>query len=330
MKWSLAGLFGLGFVAAIFAVILVVSMKQQTRAADAGDPTSGSLELKVLVASRSLPAHHVLSVGDITDAAVSSVPTGAYVDAVELVGKVLVTPLSTGQAFRASHFAVRGSNAELAASLPAGKRALQVRLSDDMNAERLLYPGALVDVVANLVIESDNRDESVSLPILQGVLVLAVGSKTVVAPEGNSQAPGSRRGESVITLLVDPDQANYIALAQTEGTLELVLRNPLDESTDQGQEARLGAMLAAFGLEPAGNSARMQLEAEVSDARREITQLRLDLKEALELAEKERLRADAQLAANQAAQQRSPAWTTVVLRGGESSTKTFDRPKAID
>ncbi len=35
---------------------------------------------------------------------------------------------------------------------------------------------------------------------------------------------------SVVTLLVDPDEAERLTLASTEGKIQLALRNPLDKT----------------------------------------------------------------------------------------------------
>ena len=45
---------------------------------------------------------------------------------------------------------------------------------------------------------------------------------------------------SVVTLLVDPEEAERLTLASTEGKIQLALRNPLDKTTpaDAGRPAR--------------------------------------------------------------------------------------------
>ena len=45
---------------------------------------------------------------------------------------------------------------------------------------------------------------------------------------------------TVVTLLVSPDDAERIALAQTEGSITLVLRNPLDVTPTETQRRAHG------------------------------------------------------------------------------------------
>src|SRR5262249_47251570 len=48
---------------------------------------------------------------------------------------------------------------------------------------------------------------------------------------------------TVVTLLVDPEQAERLTLASTEGKIQLALRNPLDSSTPQTRGVRPAGLL---------------------------------------------------------------------------------------
>jgi pilus assembly protein CpaB len=54
----------------------------------------------------------------------------------------------------------------------------------------------------------------------------------------------------VVTLLVDPEQAERLTLASTEGKIQLALRNPLDKTAPQTRGVR-PAVLLAGGTGPA-------------------------------------------------------------------------------
>ena len=62
--------------------------------------------------------------------------------------------------------------------------------------------------------------------ILTNVQVLAAGTKIERDTDKNKPMP-----VSVVTLLVDPDEAERLTLASTEGKIQLALRNPLDKTT---------------------------------------------------------------------------------------------------
>jgi len=53
-----------------------------------------------------------------------------------------------------------------------------------------------------------------------------------------------------VTLLVDPDQAEKLTLASTEGKVQLALRNPLDLTTPSTRGVRPAALLGAPATTP--------------------------------------------------------------------------------
>src|SRR5207237_2612068 len=61
--------------------------------------------------------------------------------------------------------------------------------------------------------------------VLCNVQVLAAGTKIERDTEHNKPMP-----VSVVTLLVDPEEAERLTLASTEGKIQLALRNPLDKT----------------------------------------------------------------------------------------------------
>ena len=61
--------------------------------------------------------------------------------------------------------------------------------------------------------------------MLTNVQVLAAGTKIERDTEHNKPMP-----VSVVTLLVDPEEAERLTLASTEGKIQLALRNPLDKT----------------------------------------------------------------------------------------------------
>src|SRR5438874_971968 len=67
--------------------------------------------------------------------------------------------------------------------------------------------------------------EVTSKVVLTNVQVLAAGTKIERDTEHNKPMP-----VSVVTLLVDPEEAERLTLASTEGKIQLALRNPLDKT----------------------------------------------------------------------------------------------------
>src|SRR4029078_1642371 len=81
-----------------------------------------------------------------------------------------------------------------------------------------------VDVVAT-VSPTDQKADMTSKVILTNVQVLAAGTKIERrGPDKKKPMP-----VSVVTLLVNPDEAERLTLASSEGKIQLALRNPLDK-----------------------------------------------------------------------------------------------------
>jgi len=159
-------------------------------------------------------------------------PAGAFGDAVQVIGKVLTTPVSAGQAISVEAFTTDGSPMRLAAALPPGQRAVTITLDERFGGTELLYPGCLVDVLATMRMPmgvEGNQDQPVTITLLQGISVLAIRGQTVVAPvseDGTQPVPSNTR--PTVTMLVQAREAEMVKLALEEGSVSLVLRNPHD------------------------------------------------------------------------------------------------------
>src|SRR4030095_6782237 len=96
-----------------------------------------------------------------------------------------------------------------------------------------IMPGTLVDV--NVVIDPQQsngvQQGPISKIVLQNIKVLANG-QNIDKPENQRDANSVK----AVTLQVTPEQAEKLALASSEGRLQLVMRN----SIDQGDEETTG------------------------------------------------------------------------------------------
>ena len=164
----------------------------------------------------------------------SVAPNGTFAKIDEnLVGRIAVTKISAREPITENRLAPEGSAAGLSAIIPEGYRAMNVRVDDVVGISGFIMPGTLVDVVVTIEPpdEAKNR-ERVSKIVLQNIKVLANGV--------NLDKPKNEKGAErvkTVTLQVTPDQAEKLALATSEGRLQLVMRN----SIDQGDEITAGA-----------------------------------------------------------------------------------------
>jgi len=157
-----------------------------------------------------------------------STPDGTFDSADKLVGRVVVTNINPREPITEARLAPEGTAGGLSAVIPEGYRAMTVKVDDVVGISGFIMPGTLVDVV--VVIDPGDRgtQDPISKIVLQNIKVLANGQ--------NIDKPESERETSTVkavTLQVTPEQAEKLALAATEGKLQLVMRNSIDQGDEQ-------------------------------------------------------------------------------------------------
>jgi pilus assembly protein CpaB len=152
----------------------------------------------------------------------SGVPKGSYAVKDSLLGQVTKVFLMENEPILDSKLSSKGGGLSLLIS--PTKRAASILVDKVSGVSGFILPGDRVDVILTVNrLEGDSRD-AVAKTILQNVEVLAAGEKT--EEQGNKVITVQS-----VTLLVDPDGAQALALATNEGKLNLALRNPTDEET---------------------------------------------------------------------------------------------------
>jgi len=122
----------------------------------------------------------------------------------------------------------RRERSSLSTRIPLGMRAMSVTQSGRRAFGELLRPGDRVDVLlSKLRPEPDAR--AVTIPLLQNILVLAVGDDLGLA----YQESEGRRSD-IVTLLLSVDQASLLAHAKRDGEISLTLRNETDLEINEG------------------------------------------------------------------------------------------------
>jgi pilus assembly protein CpaB len=153
-----------------------------------------------------------------------AVPAGAFKDPQEVIGRGLIQALAQNEVVLPAKLAPVGSGAGLPPVIPEGMRALSVRVNDVIGVAGYVLPGTRVDVVTT-VSPTNQQTDMTSKVVLTNILVLAAGTRIERDAEENKPV-----SVSVVTLLVDPTEAERLTLASTEGKIQLALRNPLDKT----------------------------------------------------------------------------------------------------
>jgi pilus assembly protein CpaB len=157
-------------------------------------------------------------------------------------GAVLAQPARGGEPLVWSQLEERRP-ASLSAHLAPGRRATTIPVDETSSLSGLLRPGDRIDLLATV-----QRDKQhLTMPLLQGVRVLATGSRT---RPGEDVGAGDPLGGTCGTLTLDlsEEEATRLVAARALARLTAVLRNPQDIRT--APLLRTDA-LALLGLAPA-------------------------------------------------------------------------------
>jgi len=315
MRLTVIGLVALGLLAAVCAAVLVAALRVQKAPQIAGE---GEIEMvEIVVAVKPLPAMTVVDAAsvEVRSMPVNELPRGAFRSAAGVIGKVLIAPIGEGQPFSQTAFARDGSGVHLASVLKDGYRAMSVSLQDFSGLDGLLYPGSMVDVIASFRMAQEAEDGSVrggdviSTVLLEAIQVLAIEEQTIVSgqlKEGPEvEAARTNRNRRVVTLLVDPRQAEALQLASGHGTIALALRNPMDMAVVDRRGTSFLDLSPTFG--------HRMIAVAGGDA-----------------AELPLVPAPPTPPAEPEAEPVVPSWETTILRGSNSAKQSFDLPEGVE
>lgn len=174
----------------------------------------------------------------------------------KLVGRVVVTSISPRDPVTEIKLAPVGAAGGLSSIIPEGYRAMTVAVNDVVGVSGFIMPGALVDIVVVITPpKGSGSEEMISKIVLQNIKVLANG-QNIDKPQN---ARETERAIKAVTLQVTPEQAEKLALASTEGKLQLVMRNSVDQADEQTAGANKRSLLtgerAVMHPEPGTNAA---------------------------------------------------------------------------
>jgi pilus assembly protein CpaB len=185
-------------------------------------------------------ALHNINTGDPIDASMVSlqewpkdkVPNGAVANLEELEGRRPRTAIIEGEPILEGKLLAPGQMADPIRSIPKGYRLKTIAVDAEKSAAGLLGPGDRVDI--QLFVRRDERNgitSAKSKVILQNIRVFAV-DQTVQRAEGGEE----RTVAKTVSLLLTPEQASKLGLAENLGEVSLIPRNPDDEDTGDWAE----------------------------------------------------------------------------------------------
>jgi pilus assembly protein CpaB len=202
---------------------------------------------KVVIAAQNIPVGTLLEERHLRTIAWpthSAVP-GSVANPKELVGRGVISPIGTNEPVTLTKVAGSEAGGGLPPIIPTGMRAISVKVNEVIGVAGFVVPGTRVDVVVTVARAKAGDDEPMTRTVVSNVQVLTAGTK--FEQERTDTKPVQT---SVVTLMVLPEDAERIALAQNEGKLNLALRSPLDVEPTATKGIRLAALMSPPNAQP--------------------------------------------------------------------------------
>jgi pilus assembly protein CpaB len=124
--------------------------------------------------------------------------------------------------------------ATFSARVGIGWRAMTVAVDEINSISGLLEPGDVIDLIAGL----ERKGNKLTMPLLQGVQVIATGQRLADDP-----LTGERKQYATVTLNVTPSQAITLIAARDGGKITALLRNPADRQAAPANALDINALL---------------------------------------------------------------------------------------
>ena len=132
-----------------------------------------------------------------------------------------MSPLQENEPILDGKLAPKGAGGGLPVIIDQGKRALTMRVNDVSGVAGFVTPNTRVDVLFTIDDKVNTTEPSTRI-IMQDVRAIAAGQQIQPDKDGKPVSVG------VVTFLLTPEQAETLALASQQGSIQLALRNSMD------------------------------------------------------------------------------------------------------
>jgi pilus assembly protein CpaB len=233
------------FVVSAGASLLLYRLIASRVTANAKQPTT-----QVIVAARTMELGTLIRDSDLKLGDWPGVlPKGSVLRKEDVVGRGVMAAIYEGEPVLENRLAPKGAGAGLAATIPAGMRAVAVRVNEVVGVAGFVVPGMRVDILISGTPPGVTTG-TVSRTLLQNIEVLSAGQNF------QKDAEGKPVQVQVVNLLVTPEQAEILSLASNETRIQLVLRNPLDTETSKTAGIALASLYGGAMKAPEAAAAK--------------------------------------------------------------------------
>jgi len=236
--------FGVALLLGLVTSILVFSWLQNEKNRLMAAPIPLSTNVQVLVSNADLPWGTKLTpeMMQLQEFPSGAIPEGTFTSLEAIKDRVILVDLKKNELLLESKLAPLGTTGGgVAAVTDINKRAMSVKVDDVIGVAGFIKPADRVDVMVTIEPEGGKQANMMSKMILENVKVLAAG--TQMERKGKDEEP---KQVTVITVEVDVEEAEKLALASTQGRLRLALRNPLNKEHVLTKGANVGALLSSY------------------------------------------------------------------------------------
>jgi pilus assembly protein CpaB len=197
----------------------------------------------LVVAAKSIPEGTAIDRSSLSvrEWPVATVPAGAYSNPDSLIGRVTRVAVFEGEPFVPGRLAPSGTGPGIEVKITPGKRAMGLRINDVAGVSGLIQPNSRVDVLVN--IRSDGGRQ-VSKLFMENMRVLSVGTRV------ERDAEGKAIEATTAALEVTPEEAERLAVAVNQGSIQLVLRGYGDPDSVRTKGANSSDVLSQLGNAP--------------------------------------------------------------------------------
>jgi pilus assembly protein CpaB len=214
-------------VSLVFALVVSSVFYQMTARSSGSKKVEATDQKDVVVATRPLGVGWMIKPADVKIQKVpaDAFPKGAFAKVEDVLDRPVISNVLLDEPILEGRLAPKGSGLGLAPTIPVGMRAVTVRVNDVAGVAGFVLPGMKVDVLVTG--HPPASDGTMTSTALQNMLVLSAGQTMTPDSRGQTiQAP-------TVTLLADPEQAETLTLANSEGRIQLVLRNSSDQTIEK-------------------------------------------------------------------------------------------------
>jgi len=141
-----------------------------------------------------------------------------------IVGQKVLVPLQAGDPLLWSQFETSKAAEKLSTIVQKKGRAINLGMSGSQAVGGWVRPNDHVDIIG--IFRDPASQEQMAMTLLQNVVILATGK--ITGTTNINLLPEGDRGYSDLSLLVLPEEAEILTLAEGMGALKMTLRNPED------------------------------------------------------------------------------------------------------